>query len=468
MTNNQRLTLIVITIITAFVIYGMTSFIDGGYNQAVELASGHMVDSVPDVIFELKTGLQGGRMVYIGVAGDIAGVINPTLVVDQGDVAQIILVNGDSMEHDISVPDFGVTSPRISAKGEVAKITFHTDQAGSFAYFCTMPGHRQGGMEGQLIVNGTGGHHGNTQPMTAARIAADPTDIPPPLNGRPAKSVKIELTAVELEGNLASGETYTYWTFNGQVPGPFLRVRQGDTVELTLKNDNSNHMAHSIDLHAVTGPHGGGMATQTPPGEFRTITFKAIKPGLYVYHCATPSVGQHIANGMYGMILVEPADGLPKVDREFYVMQGEMYTVKPFGAKGLHEYSHDKMLAATPEYFVLNGSVDALTDIYPLKAAVGETVRIFFGVGGPNMASSFHVIGEMFDRVYSQAALTSSPLTNVQTTLVPPGGATVVEFVLEVPGRYMLVDHAISRTEKGLMGFLDVEGEQQPDIFYVH
>jgi nitrite reductase (NO-forming) len=467
MTSNQRLMLIGITIIAAFVIYGITSFNEGDHNPAPATSS-RLVGVTPDVVFELKTGLQGGRMVFIGVNADIAGVINPSLVVDQGDVVEIILVNGDAMEHDISVPDFGVTSSRITAKGQVTSIMFRVDQMGSFAYFCTMPGHRQGGMTGQLVVNNPSGQSGAIRSVMAANIAANPTNIPPPLNGRSAKNVKIELTAMELEGRLASGETYAYWTFDGQVPGPFLRVRQGDTVELTLRNDSNNHMAHSIDLHAVTGPHGGGVATQTLPGDSRTITFKAIKPGLYVYHCATPSVGQHIANGMYGMILVEPVGGLPKVDREFYVMQGEMYTAKTFGAKGLHEYSHDKMLAETPEYYVLNGSVDALTTEYPLQAAVGETIRIFFGVGGPNKASSFHVIGEMFDRVYTQGSLTSSALTNVQTTLVPPGGATVVEFALEVPGRYMLVDHAISRTEKGLMGFLDVEGEPQPDIFHAH
>jgi nitrite reductase (NO-forming) len=191
-----------------------------------------------------------------------------------------------------------------------------------------------------------------------------------------------------------------------------------------------------------------------------------MNPGLYVYHCATPSVPHHITSGMYGMILVEPEGGLPPVDREFYVMQGDMYTVEPFGTQGALAFSMEKMLAEAPEYHVFNGAAGALTaEGLMLEAEVGETVRIFFGVGGPNDTSSFHVIGEIFDRVYPFAALTSPPLTDVQTVSVPPGGATMVEFTVDVPGRYLLVDHALSRLERGLVGFLMVEGEENPAIF---
>jgi nitrite reductase (NO-forming) len=274
------------------------------------------------------------------------------------------------------------------------------------------------------------------------------------------------LEAVEVEGQLADGTTYTYLTFNGQVPGPFVRVRIDDTVELHLKNRSTSQLTHSIDLHAVTGPGGGAVLTQAPPGEEKVFTFKAIKPGLFVYHCATAMIAEHIAGGMYGLILVEPKEGLPRVDREFYVMQGEVYTHQPFGEYGLQRLDRNKLLAEGPEYVVLNGSVGALTKEYPLQAKVGETLRIFFGVGGPNLISSFHVIGEHFDRVYDQASLTSPPVTNVQTTSVAPGGATVVELKVEVPGRFLLVDHALSRLERGLLGFLQVEGTQQPELFH--
>ncbi|HSG26355.1 MAG TPA: copper-containing nitrite reductase [Anaerolineales bacterium] len=300
----------------------------------------------------------------------------------------------------------------------------------------------------------------------AVDIVRDPTDLPGPIGEREPETIRLELVTSEVSGQLADGTTYTFWTFDNKVPGPFIRVRVGDTVELTLKNLPSSMMSHSIDLHAVTGPGGGAVATQTKPGGETMFSFKAINPGLYVYHCATPMVAQHIANGMYGLILVEPEGGLPPVDREFYVMQGELYTAQPFGTAGALTEDTTKLLAENPEYFVFNGAALALAgDAHALRANVGETVRIYFGVGGPNFTSSFHVIGEIFDRVYDQASLTSSPLTDVQTTLVPPGGATMVEFSLQVPGRYILVDHALSRLQRGLAGYLYAEGEPNLEIF---
>jgi copper-containing nitrite reductase len=302
-------------------------------------------------------------------------------------------------------------------------------------------------------------------PTTGADIVRDPTDLPAPLPARAPQTVRIDLEAVEVQGQLADGTTFPYWTFNKQVPGPFFRVRVGDTVEVHFKNNASSSMNHSVDFHAVTGPGGGAVFTSTKPGEETMFTFKALIPGLFVYHCATPMVAEHISNGMYGMILVEPEGGLPKVDREFYVMQGEIYTSGKFGDQGMQMPDTTKLLNETPDYYVLNGAVGALTTEHPLKAKVGEAVRIFFGVGGPNKTSSFHVIGEMFDRVFDQASLTSAPLTDVQTTLVPPGGATMVEFGLQVPGRYILVDHALSRLQRGLAGYLVVDGADVPDIF---
>jgi nitrite reductase (NO-forming) len=239
----------------------------------------------------------------------------------------------------------------------------------------------------------------------------------------------------------------------------------GDTVEVFLKNAPDSEFAHSVDFHAVTGPGGGAVATQTNPGGETSFTFKALNPGLYVYHCATPMVAHHISNGMYGMILVEPEEGQAPVDREFYVMQGEIYTAEDMGTTGQNTFSVEKLLDEQPEYFTFNGAVGGLTAEQPLQANVGETVRIFFGVGGPNFVSSFHVIGEIFDRVYDQGSLTSAPLTDVQTTLVAPGGATMVEFALEVPGRFILVDHALSRMERGLAGFLMVEGEDNHEVY---
>ena len=232
-----------------------------------------------------------------------------------------------------------------------------------------------------------------------------------------------------------------------------------------MKNDPSSIMFHSVDFHGAIGPGGGAEFTQAAPGEEKIVTFKAIVPGLYVYHCATPSVPHHITNGMYGLLLVEPEGGLPQVNREFYVMQGEFYTTKPFGTNGHQEMDYGKLSSERPEYFVFNGSVGALSKLHPLQAKVGETVRIFFGVGGPNYTSSFHVIGEIFDRVYNLGGVLSEPLRGVQTVTVPAGGAVITEFKLDVPGNYVLVDHALSRMERGLVGILHVEGAANPEIF---
>lgn len=301
--------------------------------------------------------------------------------------------------------------------------------------------------------------------MPAVDIVLNPTEMPAPIGKRAPKHLTFDLETVELVGKLADGSTYQYWTFNRKVPGPMLRVRVGDTVTMNLTNASDSMMMHNIDLHAVNGTGGGAKATEVGPGETRSFTFKAMTPGIYVYHCAIPMVAAHISSGMYGLILVEPEGGLPKVDREFYVMQGELYTTESFGAKGFQEIDYDKVLAEKPEYFVFNGAVGSLTETHPLRAKVGETIRIYFGVGGPNFTSSFHVIGTIFDKVYQNGSLISKPLEGVQTISVPPGGASVVDIKLPVPGTFMLVDHALSRVEKGLIGKLIVEGEEQPDIF---
>jgi len=424
-----------------------------------------------------------GKMVFIGVGAGIDGVVNPTLSANAGDTVKVTLSSGEGVEHNIAFPDFNALSENVVGKGTSTTLEFTADKGGSFLYYCEVPGHRQAGMEGKFEVTGSTASDAvsaapasnqaapsgpvvvNNPATTGADIVRDPTEIPAPIGPREPQTVRIDLETVEIEGQLADGTTFNYWTFNGKVPGPFYRVRVGDTIEVHLKNLTNSTMAHSVDFHAVTGPGGGATMTQTLPGEETTFTAKALNPGLFVYHCATPMVAQHIANGMYGLILVEPEEGLPSVDREFYVMQGEVYTNEAFGSTGLLTENIQALLNENPEYLVFNGAVGALTEQKPLKANVGETVRIFFGVGGPNFTSSFHVIGEIFDRVYDQASLTSPALTNVQTTLVPPGGATMVEFGLEVPGNYILVDHALARLQRGLAGYLVVDGAANPEVF---
>jgi nitrite reductase (NO-forming) len=300
--------------------------------------------------------------------------------------------------------------------------------------------------------------------VTATLLA--PPRVPPAIQRSGPAKVLVELETTEQKGTLASGVEYTFWTFGGTVPGPFLRVREGDTVQIRLVNQTTAHNAHSIDLHAVTGPGGGAAVTQVRPGEAGVFEWKAINPGLYVYHCATPHVPIHIANGMYGMILVEPAGGLPRVDREYYVMQGEFYTAGRTMTPGLQPFDPDKARDERPEYVLFNGRMGALLDDGALTARTGETVRLYVGNGGPNLVSSFHVIGEIFDRVYPEAAVGGELKRNVQTTLIPAGGAAIVEFKVDVPGRFLLVDHSISRAmDKGALGSLVVSGDDRPDIF---
>lgn len=296
-------------------------------------------------------------------------------------------------------------------------------------------------------------------------IVRAPTDLPAPIGIRGPRRVKVNLTTLEVTGQLSDGATYRYWTFNGKVPGPFVRVRVGDIVEVHLSNDSSSTMYHNVDFHAVMGPGGGAKATESAPGETRGFEFKAQHPGLFVYHCAVSMAAQHISNGMYGLVLVEPEGGLPKVDHEFYVMQGELYTEAPFGGKGLQSQSYEKLMNETPDYFVFNGAVGAISERKPLHAKVGETVRIFFGDAGPNKISSFHAIGAVFDRAYDLGSLTSPPLHDVQTVEVPPGGAAVVDMKVVVPGKFMLVDHALTRVERGLAGMLMVQGAPDPDLY---
>jgi nitrite reductase (NO-forming) len=414
-----------------------------------------------DAKYTLRTGIAEGKMVFLGVGGSIDGKANPVLTAAEGQIVQLTLINGEGTEHDIVFPNQDAKSPRVNGKGASTTIVFRATKSGDFIYFCSVPGHQLAGMQGQFLVTPMLA----PQTLVEADISREPTDLPPPIGKRDPKTVRLDLFTVEQEGRLAEATTFGYWTFNGKVPGPFVRVRVGDTVDVHLRNSADSNMIHSVDFHAATGPGGGAAALQVDPGAEKSMTFKALIPGLYVYHCATPMVAEHIANGMYGMILVEPEAGLPQVDHEFYVMQGEIYTEAAFGQHGSQEFSVEKLLNERPEYFVFNGAVGAISKLHPLHAKVGETVRLFFGVGGPNFTSSFHVIGEIFDKVYNLGGLTNPPLEGIQTVTVAPGGAVIAEFKLHVPGNYTIVDHALARVERGLAGLLSVEGAPDPELY---
>jgi nitrite reductase (NO-forming) len=290
-------------------------------------------------------------------------------------------------------------------------------------------------------------------------------EVPQPITRDHPSKVIVNLETIQVTGNLADGVKYNFWTFGGKVPGEFIRVKEGDIVEFHLENSPLCSVPHSIDLHAVSGPGGGASASQTVPGHASVFSFKAVNPGLYIYHCATQPVPMHIANGMYGLIYVQPKDGLSPVDHEYYIMQSEFYTSGSFGEQGLQQFSLEKALKEDPTYVVFNGSVGGLSNDNAIRANVGETIRLFVGNIGPNLTSSFHIIGVVFDKVYLFGG-TNVTQQNVQTVSIPAGGAAIVEFKVKVPGTYAIVDHSIFRAfNKGAAGSLVVTGENDKEIF---
>ena len=408
--------------------------------------------------------------------------------VPRGRKVTFTLDNRGVVEHDLTFQSAGLSLTAKPGQTATADATF--DKAGTFDFFCSIPGHKDAGMKGTMMVvdpaaaaapapaTSTTSSMADMPGMASASASAPdikplPADLAPlpapqaagPINRSQPAYVKFDLTTQKVTAKMADGVAYDYWTFNGTVPGPMLRVLEGDTVEIDLHNAPDAGVTHSIDLHAVTGPGGGAKVMQIAPGEDGAFRFTALNPGVYIYHCATPMVAQHIASGMYGMIVVEPKAGLPKVDHEYYLMEGDFYLQGERGDTGLRAFDLNKMLDERPDYVLFNGGVGSLTGDNAFKANVGDTIRIFFGVGGPNLTSSFHVIGAVFDRVYTEGSLSSEPATNVQTTHVSAGGATMVEFTAKVPGTYSIVDHSLGRMEKGAAAQIVVDGPPQPDIF---
>lgn len=318
----------------------------------------------------------------------------------------------------------------------------------------------------QCQNTGTKGTTTETNKIEGQEVAVltDAPNVPPPITRKHATKVIVNLEVIEKEMELMDGVKYNFWTFGGSVPGKFIRVREGDLIEFHLKNNPNNKLPHNIDLHAVSGQGGGAGATFTAPGHETQFSFTALNPGLFIYHCATAPVGMHIANGMYGLILVEPKEGLPKVDKEYYVCQGEFYVNGKYGEAGLQQFDMEKAIKEDADYVVFNGKVGSLTGDKAMKANVGDRIRLFVGNGGPNLVSSFHVIGEIFDNVYPEGGSTLNH--NVQTTLIPAGGSAITEFKCDVPANLILVDHSIFRTfNKGSLGMLKVEGAENKNIY---
>ncbi len=300
------------------------------------------------------------------------------------------------------------------------------------------------------------------------RIAADPTDVPPPVDWDEPRRHEISMTCEEVIAEIDPGVTFRYMTFDGQIPGPMVRVRRGDTIHLTLENQIESSYPHNIDFHAVFGPGGGAEHTSIATGETAEIEFSLEYPGVHIYHCAIPNMDHHISAGMYGAILVEPEEGLPEVDRELYFGQNELYTTGKAGQAGHHEFDFDAVKAENPTYVTFNGEPNAFTpDKYgPIELEKNDRVRIYLANGGPNLISSWHAIGNVWETLYRDGDLVSEPDRYVETVPVAPGTVTAAEIDTPVPGPIKLVDHSLTRTlRKGSLALLNVEGEEEPEIY---
>lgn len=329
------------------------------------------------------------------------------------------------------------------------------------------------------------------KPVDVDEISRHPTEMPASAdytlydNGQYQNFVQrsgpltqeVHIYVKELVAQIVDGTTMAFWTFDQKVPGPMVRCRAGDHINFFLHNDSTSTMPHNVDFHSVNGPGGGALKLDTAPGAVSNLKVKMIAPGIFIYHCAFPDIPTHVSHGMYGLIVVEPEAGLPAVDHEYYLMQSEFYTVQG-GSKtavqlrkaGHLEFSLEFGALEQPTFVVFNGRPDSITGDRTIglyqngTINAGETVRLFVGNIGPNLISSFHVIGEIFDTVYVEGSFALQN-HNVQTTLVPSGGAAGVEFKVDVPGEYVIVDHSLFRTHKGALGVIQAAGADNPDLF---
>jgi len=430
-----------------------------------------------NLTFTLKAYITG----YVGEGGSIDGMTNPDINVKLGDSVTIILKAGQSIEHDLWIDEFAVHTELVSTAGgdspSQSTITFTVDKTGEFFYYCAVPGHRANGMEGKFIV-GLAIHPDPAKTVDKMNVMRDPTDTGTPVGSRTTpKHLNFTLVSEEvvsyLEYDPAHPEnavTFDFWTYNATVPGPLLRAMVGDTVTITLLNNATSTQNHSVDLHAVTGPGGGAKQNNgngtieggasgilsAAPGDSSSLTFVPAHVGEFVYHCASPHIPAHISKGMFGSIVIEPVGGLNMTNtKELYLGQNEVYTKFPAGTPGHNVYNDVAEFHEDPNYVLFNGKYMGLTGADAINVTQGQNVRIFFAVGGPNLASSFHMIGEIWDHVWYETS--GTPMDNAETVLVAPGSVVRTELVMEYVGTYLIVDHALSRVfSKGALAVINV------------
>ncbi|CPR13201.1 multicopper oxidase [Mycobacterium bohemicum DSM 44277] len=382
-----------------------------------------------------------------------------TVEVPAGDRLRITLVNGGTDHHDLVLSN-GTRTGRI-APGESAVLDAGVIGS-SLDGWCAVAGHRQMGMTFSVRVTGTPTptmHPGHNNPAADAPISA--SDIARSLGADPGPGFtprdatlppatadhRMTLPVSEIEREVSPGITQRLWTFGGTAPGPTLRGKVGDVFEITLINNGST--GHSIDFHA------GALAPDTPmrtiqPGQRLVYRFTATRAGIWLYHCSTMPMSLHIANGMFGAVIIDPPD-LPRVDREYVIVQSEMYLGAPGGSADM-----DKVAADKPDLVVFNGYARQY-DYAPLTARVGERVRIWVLVAGPNRGTSFHVVGGQFDTVWSEGDYRLRPgAGGAQTLGLFPAQGGFVELTFGQPGRYPFVSHAMVDAERGAHGIIEV------------
>jgi nitrite reductase (NO-forming) len=294
--------------------------------------------------------------------------------------------------------------------------------------------------------------HGTT---TSAADSAALANVPyrrydpalPPLTAE--RTLRLNWRAQEVPVRIRDDTVVAGWTFEGDIPGPIVHCRVGDTVEFTLTNEGV--IPHSMDFHA---------AQIDPKVAFRsvardqsiTFTFRPRWAGAFMYHCGTGPVLMHIGAGMYGAIIVSPAQPLPAA-KEFVLVQSEFYLGE--ARNGIRPFDFDKMLAVVPDYMAFNGRPNQYIN-EPIRVTVGDRVRFWVVNCGPTHPSAFHVVGEQFDTMYLGAP-PGTPIRGVQTWDIPAGGGMVFELVCDFPGEFPFVNHGFGHAQKGAIGFLVVE-----------
>ena len=380
--------------------------------------------------------------------------------IDQPGRYTVKLVNDGVLPHDITFPD----DTKIAANAGETQTGEVVIPEGGTTFLCSVPGHAAAGMKGTITVGATaaethgggnqGGDHGGPAPATD--VQPDPNapaytmfdaTAPGALEGT---THDIDLVIEEKEMTVANGFVQKVWTFGGSVPGPVIRVRVGDTVRVHLKNPTTNQLPHSIDFHASQVAWNDEMVS-IAPGEELLYEWKADYAGVWMYHCGTAPALHHIANGMYGMVIVEPQEGLPAVDSEFAFVQSEWYLGPQRDLVNLEKAS---AAAPAPDYVVFNGVANQYSD-HPLEIGTGERVRVFVLNAGPSVDSSFHVVGTIFDTVIKEGSvLTRGNAGNwgAQAVDLAPAQGAVVEFQTAEDGMYPMVTHAFNFVGRGALG----------------